>query len=152
MQARDAIANLIFRYAQRLDAGDLEGMAELFAHGEVRRDDGGSATVGTAAVLAMYRAVTRIYEDTGTPRTKHVTTNLIIEVDDEQETGSCHSYFTVFQQTPDLPLQAIIAGRYHDRFHSIDGEWCFASRQITCDLFGDLSHHLLIDASTLIPG
>jgi hypothetical protein len=148
MLARDAIENLIYSYAERIDAGDLAGMAEL-AHGEVRNEGGGAARVGSAEVLEMYSAVTRIYEDTGTPRTKHVTTNLIIEIDEGKSQASCRSYYTVFQQTPELPLQPIIAGRYRDRFQIIDGSWCFASREIICDLFGDLSHHLLIDAAAL---
>jgi hypothetical protein len=36
----------------------------------------------------------------------------------------------------------IIAGRYHDAFATIDGEWRFTDRLIFSDLVGDLSHHL----------
>jgi hypothetical protein len=39
----------------------------------------------------------------------------------------------------------IIAGRYHDRFERVGGEWQFADRLIFSDLIGDLSHHLTID-------
>ena len=52
------------------------------------------------------------------------------------------SYFTVFQATPALPLQPIIAGRYHDRFARADGTWHFADRRIFMDLVGDLREHL----------
>ena len=85
---------------------------------------------------------TRLYED-GTPRTKHVTTNAIIEVDDAAGNGSARSYYTVFQQTDELPLQPIICGRYHDTFHRLDGVWWFDTRIMFVDLVGDLSQHLL---------
>ena len=49
---------------------------------------------------------------------------------------------TVFQQTAELPLQAIIVGRYRDTFHLVDGRWCFDTREMVVDLTGDLSHHL----------
>jgi hypothetical protein len=51
----------------------------------------------------------------------------------------------VVQATPALPLQPIIAGRYHDTFHRVDGRWCFDTRAIFVDLKGDLSHHLLFE-------
>ena len=44
-----------------------------------------------------------------------------------------------------LPLQPIIAGRYHDTFHCIDGEWWFDTRIMLVDLPGDLSQHLLFE-------
>ncbi len=90
----------------------------------------------------MFTSSTRRYPD-GTPRTKHVTTNLIVEVDEGSGTATCRSYFTVLQQAPALPLQPVIAGRYHDRFLREDGEWHFAERRFLIDLVGDLSQHLL---------
>ena len=32
------IENLLYVYAERIDAGDLEGVAELFTHGRIRPD------------------------------------------------------------------------------------------------------------------
>ncbi len=58
-------------------------------------------------------AMVRVYED-GTPRTKHVTTNIRIEVDDDAGTAQSHSYVTVFQALPDMAMQPIVAGRYRD--------------------------------------
>jgi hypothetical protein len=45
-----------------------------------------------------------VYDD-GTPRTKHITTNLAIEVDEEAGTAVSRSYFTALQALPDLALQ-----------------------------------------------
>jgi 3-phenylpropionate/cinnamic acid dioxygenase small subunit len=137
-----AITNLIFTYAERIDAGDFEGVAELFRHSEITVGGSDVRRKGVEEVRRMYEGWTRRYED-GTPRTKHINTNLIVEVDESSGTAASRSYFTVLQQTPDLPLQPIIAGRYHDRFECVDGEWRFVNRHMITDLVGDLTRHLL---------
>ena len=146
--ARGAISNLLFLYAERIDAGDFAGVAELFAHAEITVEGTDAATRGREAVQKLYETTTRRYDD-GTPKTKHLTTNLLIEVDDEGKRATCRSYFTVLQQTPSLPLQMIITGRYRDVFECVDGVWRFVSRHMTLDQFGDLSQHLLMDAASL---
>ncbi len=141
------IENLMYTYAERIDAGNLEGVADLFADGRIRAAPDTpfeQTVVGRDAVLVMYQNSTRIYP-CGTPRTKHVTTNAIIETDDDAGAGSARSYYTVFQQLDDFPLQSIITGRYHDTFHRIDGKWCFDTRIMLVDQMGDLSRHLLFE-------
>jgi len=145
--ASRTIENLLHTYAERIDAGDLAGVADLFAHGRVTASpdlDPAQTFEGRERVLALYRGSTRIYED-GTPRTKHVTTNSIVEVEEGAATASARSYYTVFQQVEDLPLQPIICGRYHDSFRRIDEHWWFDTRLMIVDLVGDLSRHLLYD-------
>ena len=137
------IENLVYRYAERIDNGDLAGVAELFRHGRIQAGPG-MVFEGVDEVRRMYDGATRLYAD-GTPRTKHVTTNVQVEVDEEAGSGSARSYYTVFQQTDELPLQPIIAGRYRDTFHLVDGEWWFDTREMFVDLTGDLSHHLLFE-------
>ena len=141
------IENLLYRYAERIDLGDLEGVADLFAHGRVSASpDAPKSQVaeGREQVLTMYRNSTRLY-DNGTPHTKHVTTNAIIEVDSPGERASARSYYTVLQQVDDLPLQPIISGRYHDSFRRVDGCWWFDTRVILVDLVGNLGSHLLFE-------
>jgi hypothetical protein len=141
------IENLLYTYAERIDGGDLEGVADLFAHGRILPSPSGTRSVafeGREAVLGMYRAATRLYAD-GTPRTRHVTTNAIIEVDGAAGTARARSSYTVLQQTDALPLQPIICGRYHDTFQWIDDRWWFETRTMFVDLVGDLSHHLLYE-------
>lgn len=141
------IENLLYTYAERIDAGDLDGVAELFRHGRIRTapdGSGGASFEGRDAVLGMYRAATRLYED-GTPRTRHVTTNVIVEVDEDAGTGATRSSYTVLQRTERLALQPIIVGRYHDTFRRIDGCWWFDTRVMLVDLVGDLSQHLLYE-------
>lgn len=138
------IEHLLYAYAERLDAGDLDGVADLFRSGRICavKDGPPEATFeGRSGVRGMYEVMTRLYED-GTPKTKHVTTNVQVTVDEQAGTGSARAYFTVLQATPVLPLQTIISGRYEDTFHRVDGAWCFDTRTILIDLVGDLSQHL----------
>ena len=145
-ESRDAISKLILTYAERVDLGDFEGVGELFEHSTYRSALGDEVVsyTGSDAVQSTMEQMVRRYDD-GTPRTKHVTTNLIIEVDDGAGAAIAKSYFTVLQQVGDHPLQVIIAGRYHDRFERVGGEWQFADRLIYSDLIGDLSQHLTTD-------
>ena len=141
------IENLMYTYAERIDAGNLEGVAELFTHGRIVASPEApveTTVAGRDEVLGMYQGSTRLYP-CGTPRTKHVTTNAIIEADDGAGTGTARSYYTVFQQLDDFPLQPIITGRYHDTFQRIDGEWWFDTRIMLVDQLGDLSRHLLFE-------
>jgi len=137
---RAAIAALIYRYAELLDAGDLEGVARLFAAATFRSNQRPQPRQGSDAVLAVLRTSVALYD--GSPCTKHVTTNLVIDVDASAGTGSARSYFTVLQARPELPLQVIIAGRDHDQFARRDGTWGFTDRMISVDLVGDLRFHL----------
>jgi 3-phenylpropionate/cinnamic acid dioxygenase small subunit len=146
--AYQAICNLLYRYAELIDDGDFEGIAKLFAHARIVTPTG--VIESYDGVLAMYVNSTRRYLNErpdgrphGRPLTQHVISNPIIEIDDL--TATARSRFTVLQQTPDLPLQAIIAGRYHDRFDCVDGKWRFSEREMKTDL----SQHLLFDAKRL---
>lgn len=138
--AERQITAIVFGYANALDTGDMETMAELFKHGQIRVDGREGGYVGSEGVVGMFRDNNRWYD--GIPATKHVTTNLVIEVDDDGRHAASRSYFTVLQQTDELPLQIVIAGRYHDRFERRDGRWVLTDRLEFCDLIGNLSAHL----------
>lgn len=139
---RAAITALICGYAEMIDDGDFEGIGELFAHATIGAYGDTRGVTGTEAAIRLYESTTRRYPE-GTPRTHHVTTNLIADPDGAGRARS-RSYFTVLQAVDGaLALQPVIAGRYHDRFERIDGEWRFAERRMEVRLVGDLSHHLL---------
>ncbi len=142
------LSNLIARYAELIDAGDLEGVSELLAHAAVGAGDSPSLLAGKEAIRSLYESTTRIHPD-GTPGTKHVTTNLILDIDDDGGTASARSYWTVLQAVPGLPLQPILAGRYHDRFERVPGDgWRFVERRYLVDLVGDVSHHMITGLPT----
>lgn len=135
-----AIRNLLFSYAERIDRGDIDGMARLFEHASYRAGDQ-PPIADWRRVAELNRSLVILYED-GTPKTQHVTTNVLIEVEMSGLAASARSRFSVLQGAPGQPLQAIVAGRYHDRFEKAAGSWRFSSRHIFMDLIGDLSHHL----------
>jgi 3-phenylpropionate/cinnamic acid dioxygenase small subunit len=147
MDASRQIENLIYFYAEHIDLGDLDGVAALFRQGEILTPVSGNRSVGYQDVLALYRQAVRIYDDTGTPKTKHLTTNVIINV--EGECANSRSYFTVIQATADLPLQPIISGRYHDKFICEGDLWRFEQRCVFVDHIGDCSAHLLYSTDSL---
>jgi hypothetical protein len=139
-----AVPNLIARYTELIDGGDFAGVAELLQHCTLTVEETGSETRGREDIQALYDTWTRRYEDNGTPHTKHVTTNLILDVDDDAGTAACRSYVTVFQGVgEEFPIQPIYSGRYRDRFEREGGEWRFVERHMIGDFVGDLSHHLL---------
>jgi len=144
MNSATLITNLLYRYAELMDLGDLEGVAALFARAEVKVG-GGAIVHGAEPMLELWRANVKIHP-CGTPRTKHVITNAIVEVDEAAGSAACRSYYTVLQATPDLPLQVIGAGRYHDTFaRDAQGAWHFATRDYSMfDSVGNLAEHLLL--------
>jgi len=139
-RAEHEIRNIIFGYADALDTGDLDRFAEYFRHGQIRVHGSEHVQLGKQGVLDSFHQNVRFYD--GIPSTKHVTTNLMIEVDESGTTATARSYFTVLQARPGFPVRVVIAGRYHDTFGLIDGRWCLTDRFEYCDLMGDLSNHL----------
>jgi 3-phenylpropionate/cinnamic acid dioxygenase small subunit len=135
---REAIIALVGAYAERLDAGDLDGVAELFDRGSFRSGRDGIVRHGRDDVRGMYDPVL-IYDD-GMPRTKHVLGNIEVMVGGDTATARC--VFTVFGCAPGQALQAVLTGRYHDRFARADGGWHFEERVVHPDLVGDLSRHM----------
>ena len=134
---RDAIAALIYAYAERLDAGDLDGVAALFVRATFRSAATPERVLqGSAQVRTMLDPV-RLYGDL--PRTRHLLSNLQIELAGGEARSRCD--FTVLQATDGLRLQPILAGRYHDAFVRTDDAWWFADRLVLPDLVGDLRWH-----------
>ncbi|AEF34502.1 MULTISPECIES: nuclear transport factor 2 family protein [Mycobacteriaceae] len=137
-----SITNLLYRYAESMDAGDLDSAAALFGHARLKVGPDADAVLDSAGMLQLWRGLVKIHAD-GTPRTKHVITNPILDIDEEAGTATCRSYYTVLQQTDTVALQVVAAGRYHDEFERVDGVWRFSFRDYSMlDLKGDLRDHL----------
>ena len=141
----EAITRLIYTYAERIDAGDFAGVAELFEDATLTFEGFGDAINGREAIERLYARSTRRYED-GTPKTKHVMTNVVVDVAEDGATAASRSYFTVLQAVPgELALQPVIAGRYRHTYQKVDGHWRVATMHVIIDLTGDLGHHMLFD-------
>ncbi|MEZ5257077.1 MAG: nuclear transport factor 2 family protein [Ilumatobacteraceae bacterium] len=143
MDSARAIEHLVYAYAERIDAGDLAAVAELFTCGRIQAAPGAWSTRAPNRCQSMYdngpppvptaRRPARHHErvDHRGRRQRHRIRPLVLH--------------TVFQATEDLPLQAIIAGHYHDTFHRVDDAASLRHRENFVDLTGDLSRHLKFD-------
>jgi hypothetical protein len=134
-----AISNLAYTYTETMDAADHAGLALLFSHAEVyliHEGPGGSGPPITGAenLKAFWDGLVRLYD--GKTRCRHCISNFLLEIDDKGETASSRAYFNVFLQTPDIPLQVIASGRYHDEYKKIEGVWYFTKKRIMSDFFG----------------
>src|SRR3954447_21584574 len=132
--ARGSIENLLYRYAELIDAGDYEGIGDLFAHASIADERGTPMATGAEAIATLYHTTTRKYDD-GTPKTQHILTNPLVEFSDDGLTATCRARFTVLQQTDVLPLQAIISGAYVDSFENVDGTWRYTEKRMCMRLF-----------------
>ena len=146
VEDRLAITDLVYRYAELIDAGDFDGMGELLD----RADFGGANTPkmsGAKNISGLFAMTTRRFPDhdgPGTPATRHLVLNLIVEIADG-DTAAARSTFCVVQATDRVPLQPIVVGRYFDRFARDNDGWYFTERIADVEMVGDVSDHLLID-------
>ena len=140
MSAGDEVRNLLGEYCERIDAGDFTGVGELFEHGALADATGRELARGTVAVTKFYEAGTLLHD--GAPRTKHLVTNIVLDIDEDRGLATARSSYLVLQQVGTGPLQPIITGRYHDSFERREGRWRFAERRFFVDLAGDLRAHL----------
>lgn len=136
-RAEQSILALMAEYCDSIDRGDLDGCAALFRGG--RWGIAGDLAEGEAAVRALLANVT-LYK--GVPLTRHLMSNVLIEVAADGKQASARSCLMVMQGVPpDFPLQAIFIGTYHDVFVCEQGQWRFRERVIYPNLVGDLSRH-----------
>jgi hypothetical protein len=131
-----AIRDLVLAYADLVGASDVEGVADLFAYGELSATGNPRVSRGRDQVRETYLA-TLGPPGSERPHIHNVTTNLMVDVDDDEMTATCRSYFTVVRAPSGGALRVSIAGRYEDSFQRIDGIWRFARRHIIIDLMGN---------------
>lgn len=135
----EAIRRLIHAYPARLDEGDLDGVADLFADAVLVAGDG-SRFEGRDTLRDLWGGAVKMYD--GSPKVRHLVTNVSIELGDGGTTASASSYVLVMQALPELPLQPVAVSTHDDRFAKVDGEWRFTERRDRQVLVGDLSHHM----------
>ena len=145
--ARTEISKLVFMCDAYNDAGEFDAVGRLFAHASIGVSGmADNVCEGAEGTAQQFRSTTRTYAEGGA-RTHHLSTNLIIEVDEDAGTATCWSNYVMFQQTDELPLQPINAGRNFDEFERVDGAWRWKRRMINVKLVGEMSHHLVMDTT-----
>lgn len=133
-----AVTELLYRYAELIDAGDFDGVGTLLGRGNFM------GVAGAERIAKLFATTTRRFPEHGnTPRTRHLVLNPIVDVDGDAATA--RSTFCVVQQTETVALQPIVVGRYADTFAREGAGWHFTERTVDVQMIGDVSDHLLID-------
>ncbi|MGN7780610.1 nuclear transport factor 2 family protein [Mycolicibacterium sp. 22603] len=136
--SRDQITELLYRYAELIDAGDFDGVGALLGRGNFM------GVAGAEAIAGLFAATTRRFPEHGNrPRTRHLVLNPVVDID--ADSARARSTFVVVQQTDTVALQPIVVGRYADTFARDEQGWYFTERRVDVEMVGDVSDHLMID-------
>ena len=125
LEEKDAIRELLAEYCFRLDGGDYDGMAALFAADGVWETDFGKGT-GRDGIAGHAREIRARAAETR-PRGAHLTTNIVITLNGAE--AQARSNWTVVQNGPNGPVISS-GGAYVDRLVKADGRWLFRHRKI----------------------
>jgi SnoaL-like domain len=140
MSDESAITALVHSYALLLDQGEMDAVAALFEHATWRSDPNGPVLRGSKEVTPVYE---KLKTNQGSPRTKHLLTNLTVNVDPGGSTAYSHCYWTVLQNVEPLrTIEIILSGQYADTFEKVGGTWRFTDRLIKVDFTGNSSAHV----------
>lgn len=149
VQARHAIEDIIFRYADAVDGADMETVGRLLhactvtLPGDVVLQGGNAIRDHYSRTVVFYDRDERVVPYARlacSPRTRHITSNLIYDFDPAVTTADVQSYFTVYQ-TLGGTSRIIAGGRYVDRFEYGISGWTMVTRRIHIDQRGDMSRH-----------
>lgn len=145
-----AVHELLYRYAELIDAGDFDGVGVLLRRATFGGSSGPGSASGADVIGKLFAKTTRRFPEHGnTPRTRHLVLNPIVDVDGD--TAAARSTFCVVQQTDTVALQPIVVGRYFDRFArdaDVAGGWYFTERKVDVEMVGDVSAHLAVDPAS----
>jgi len=142
----------VYRYPELIDSGDFEAVGDYCGGAQLINElpDGTAVEVsGTAQVQAMLQGMVRRFPDDGSPHTRHVISNPIVELGEGGDTATCRYYITVFQRTDELPLQSVWANRCEDQLRRVDGAWRLERRRGFGHMQGDVSQHLQAPVESL---
>jgi hypothetical protein len=133
-----AVSALVHAYAERLDRGDLDGVADLFARAVWRSAQAPNGIRGRDAIRHVYDGVRLT---AGSPRTRHLLTDLVVDVDETAGTATATCAFTVIHAPVDGVPRPILAGRYRDAFARDGDAWHFTERVTEVELTGGVGAH-----------
>ncbi len=125
------VFDLIARYAECVDEGDVEGYVGLFApdgvieHSAGRCDGQDEIRPWVTQLLAMNRIGPQ-------SRLRHVMGTPIIRGDGE--VGTARTYMMIPRQEDDGSVSLPLVGTYLDSCVKLNGRWLFAKRIIQMDL------------------
>jgi 3-phenylpropionate/cinnamic acid dioxygenase small subunit len=126
----EQISSLVHSYARLLDSGDASAVSALFEHSTWRSLPRGSSLRGSDQVRPIYET---LMAQEGQRFTKHLITNLSIEVASGSKVASSHCYWTVLQALSGQGITVKLSGQYTDTFEKASDKWRFTDRLITTD-------------------
>jgi ketosteroid isomerase-like protein len=125
LEEKDAIREVLAEYCFRLDGGDYDGMAALFAEDGTWDTAFGKAT-SRSGIAQLARDI-RARAGANRPRAIHLVTNIVIALDGD--TAKVRSNWTVVQNSPSGPKIGS-GGGYADELVKRDSKWLFRYRKI----------------------
>jgi 3-phenylpropionate/cinnamic acid dioxygenase small subunit len=132
-RARDDITRLVHRYAELLDAGDVEGVLDHFARATWRSAATGTVLRTRDELRAVYAAL--VPADGSPPRTRHLMHNLVIDHDDDADEAAARCGYTVLEGgEPGAAVRVLLVGRYEDTYGRDDTGWHLTDRVFYVDL------------------
>ncbi|MDP9094584.1 MAG: nuclear transport factor 2 family protein [Actinomycetota bacterium] len=116
---RNAIENLLYRYAQLADDLDAAGVADLLAAATVQIGD--KAPVAGAELVELFRGMFA-----GTPAGRHLLSNMVITESPHGAQSSCRYVRWVLGNPPTV----VSIGVYQATFRADAGVWAFDSLRV----------------------
>ena len=130
---RAEIAEIVHRYAELLDGGDVEGVVALFSRATWRSAATGTVLRTPDELRSVYSSL--VPTDGSAPRTRHLMHNLVIELDDGADDAAARCSYTVLEGgTPGTPVRILLVGRYEDQYARDADGWHLTDRVFHVDL------------------
>jgi len=142
----ESIRRLIFECAEMLDSANYDGLGQLFARATVHVTGVNAPIKGSDDICDFFDGMNHRDSD-GSPGTRFLTSNTIVDFSDDERSARSRSYFVCFQGSKSH-LAPIAAGRYHDQFSRAAGGWDFTERRVVLDLFGQMDDHVRYNPGT----
>jgi uncharacterized protein (TIGR02246 family) len=130
---KDAIRELMARYAQALDACNFSDVAALFAEDGEWVTSYGSARGRLQIETLLASVVPRPGEG---PQRKHYIANIIVTLSGDE--AAARSDYLVIRESAD-GLIPVMGGTYLDRFVKRGGGWQFTRKQLVHNIAGDMA-------------
>lgn len=132
LEARESIRELIYAYGRALDTRNFVAFSELFAPERGTWDGGFGSATGRDAIFELMDESIGHAEQSVTPQSHHVFTNIQISVDGDEATATTKWIFVVPAESGGPRWMYL--GHYDDRFVRENGRWYFLLRRAFTDI------------------
>jgi uncharacterized protein (TIGR02246 family) len=128
LETREAVRDLLARYADAVDRRDLDGLSSIFAPDAVLTSPG-RRLVGLDEVIGFYREA---FTTDQSPRRHFITNVHVTEAAADSATSTAYLLYTAATAGASI----IGWGHYTDTFRRIEGELRVASKEIVIEFRG----------------